>query len=230
VAAKKAKKPKEKPQTEIDLDRLQDLYLQAPNDVVVFEEFFLLVKAYSRSLTLKEIKTKIFLPPDRVDEVATEATLLFFKQYLKPEWRVWGSFAGALRWKVVEALYKESFEDKMSSLNQLVGEGTQEVADVLDKIGATILYNEEGEDPADAAARNFNVASAEISGLLDEAYEALPFRLFILFECYLLLRLRRPKTRRTLPAFQEFYLDGKAEKAFDLLMLEVRNRMMPYSG
>jgi len=218
---------KEKPQTEQDLELLQEQYLADPHNKKVFDEYFLLLKVYARSLALKEIKRKkIYLPPDRVDEVATEATILLLTQYRKDGWKIWGSFAGALRWKVVEALYSDANEDQTTSLNLTVGdEGSQEIMDILGKIGGEVLWREDDNDPQACLMRTFDVTASEINTVINEASEVLPYRLAILFQVYLLLYLRRPKTRLTIPSFKRFFLDKKSEEAFDLLMLEIRNRV-----
>lgn len=221
----RVKKPK--PITEVKLDALQEAYLNDRSNKKVFDEYFLLLKVYARSLALQEIKRKkIYLPPERVDEVATEATILLLSQYRKEEWRIWGSFAGALRWKVVEALYGDANEDQTTSLNLSVGDdGSQEMMDILTKIGGTLLWHEAEDDPQAYLIKTFDVTKSEIETVLQEASEVLPYRLTILFHVYLLLQLRRPKTRLTLPSFKKFFLDNKSEEVFDLLMLEIRNRV-----
>jgi len=219
-----------KPETEIRLTDMQDIYLANPKDEENFHKYFILLKAYARSLALKEIKTKIYLEPDHIEGVAVEAVLKLFNQYRKPGWKVWGSFAGALRWKVVEALYQDAEEESSKSLNLYIGDdSTRELGDILEKIGATVLWKQDGDDPQDAFLRNHNSSAAEVFEILKEATEALPYRLSLLFHAYLLIRLRRPKTRLTLPAFKEFFLDAKAEEAFELLLLEIRNRVTAHS-
>src|SRR5574344_1873157 len=94
-------------ETELRLQELQEKFLD-PNGCSKADkdEFFLVMRMYARSITLQMIKSKgLVLPPERVDEVCTDATLAIFKQYQKVGWRIEASFAGALRWKVVESLY-----------------------------------------------------------------------------------------------------------------------------
>ena len=220
------KKSKGKPPTELKLDELQKRYLEDPNNTEVFQKLFSLLKVYARSLALKEIKTKLYLDPDHIEGIAVDATLKLLKQYKKPGWKVWGSFAGALRWKVVEALYQDVNEESAQSLNTIIGDGSQELEDVLDKIGATILWSKEAQiNPEQAFLYKNNAVFAEIEEVLADAREVLPYRAEFLFHIYLLLRLRRPKTRLTLPSFREFFLDSKMEDAFELLLLEIRNRI-----
>ncbi len=222
---------KPKPETEVRLEELQEQFLKNPNDTLNFEKFFILLKAYARSLTLKEIKTKIFLDSDHIDGIATEAVLKFLNQYKKPGWKVWGSFAGALRWKVVEALYENHQEESTQSLNALLGEesNAKEVGDLLLKIGAKPIWSHEGEDPQELFMKKYDSTSSEILGILSESSEVLTYRQSLLFHAYLLLRLRRPKTRLTLPSFKLFFLNTQEEEAFELLLLEIRNRLAAHS-
>lgn len=218
---------KEKPQTEKDLAALQQQFLDDKTNKKVFDEYFLLLKVYARSLALKEIKSKkIYLPPDRVDEVATEATILLLSQYKREGWVIWGSFAGALRWKVIEALYRDAAEDQIDSLNFPVGEeGGQEMIDIIGRLGGNSLWKLAETDPQICLDKTYDVTMSEVDSVLEEAAEVLPYRLSLLFQVYLLLYLRRPKTRLTLPSFKSFFLDKKSEEAFDFLMLEIRNRV-----
>lgn len=225
-----ARTPRSKPETEIKLEELQECYIADPTNQDNFNRFFILLKAYARSLVLKEIKSKIYLDPDHVDGVATEAVLKLLNQYKKDGWRVWGSFAGVLRWKVVEALYEDCEEDSSQSLNMLIGDGNvRELGDILTKVGASPLWKHESDDPQENFFKNFDSSASEILGVLKESSEALPYRLAILFHAYLLLRLRRPKTRLTLPAFKQYFLDTKEEEAFELLLLEIRNRISQHA-
>lgn len=220
---------KEKPITEVQLDALQEDFLKDPNNEKVKTEFFFLLKSYSRSLTLKEIKNKIFLDPDRVDEVATEATLRFLNQYKKDGWKVWGSFAGALRWKVVEALYQDANEESAQSLNALIGDATSghEMGDFLDKLKAEPVFeSSKSIDPQIALVSLTENPMWEIRDILREASEILPYRTVYLFYIYLLQILRRPKSRLRHPTFKELFLSKKEEEQFDLLLLEVRTRLM----
>lgn len=225
-----ARKAGPKPPTEILLTDMQDIYLANPKDEKNFHSYFTLLKAYARSLALKEIKTKVYLDPDHIDGVATEAVLKLLNQYRKPGWKVWGSFAGALRWKVVEALYQDAEEESSQSLNLFLGtDSNRELGDILDKIGAVTLWKQESDDPQEIFISAHDSSKAEVFEILREATEVLPYRLVLLFHAYLLLKLRRPKTRLTLPAFKQYFLDAKAEEAFELLLLEIRNRVTAHS-
>ena len=222
------KKTTVKPPTEVALGEMQEKLLQDPERKVP-EEYFFLLKAYARSITLKKIKTKqIFLPPERVDEIATEATILMLSQYKKPGWRVDASFHGVLQWKVVEAMYGDASEDITTSLNLVIGDNAnQEVADIFKKLGAVPPWLDENPeyDPANLLMKSIDISMDEIHSVIKEAEEVLPYHMMLLFYAYLLLRMRRPKTRLTFPSFKKFFLDSKTEDVFDILLLEIRNRI-----
>ena len=72
-------------ETELRLQELQEKFLD-PNGCSKADkdEFFLVMRMYARSITLQMIKSKgLVLPPERVDEVCTDATLAILKQYQK---------------------------------------------------------------------------------------------------------------------------------------------------
>ncbi len=226
-----ARTPRPKPETEVRLEELQAAYLEDPENREVFHKYFILLKAYARSLALKEIKTKVFLEPDHIDGVATEAVLKLLNQYKKPDWKVWGSFAGVLRWKVVEALYENAEEESSQSLNLSIGEDNgSELGDILDRIGAKPLWKKESDDPQDIYMSTYDSSASEILAVLDEGTQVMNYRQSLLFHAYLLLRLRRPKTRLTLPAFKSYFLNTQEEDAFELLLLEIRNRVAEHGS
>ena len=208
-----ARPKKPKPETEVKLEDLQARFLENPKDQEVFNEYFLLLKAYARSICLKEIKSKIYLEPDRVEEVAVEATLKLLNQYKRANW------------KVVEALYQDAEEESAISMNLYVGDSTKELGDILEKIGAQALWKVDGENPQDVFFRAADVSISEIRHVLGEAAVVLNTRQQILFHAYLLLKLRRPKARQVFPSFTSLFLSSKEEEAFELLLLEIRNRV-----
>lgn len=217
-----------KPPTEVALEQMQEKLLQDPERKIP-EEFFLLLKAYARSITLSKIKSKqIFLSPERVDEISTEATILMLSQYKKPGWKVGASFHGVLQWKVVEAMYGDAKEDITTSLNLVIGDSNnQEVADVFKKLGAVPPWLDENPeyDPAELFMETVDISYDEVEAVIKEAEEVLPYHMMLMFYIYLLLKLRRPKTRLTIPSFKKYFLDSKTEDVFDILLLEIRNRI-----
>lgn len=221
------------PETEIKCQQLQEQYLQPDCPQSVKDEYFLLLRTYARSITLKEIKHKgIFLPPERVDEICTDAVLLILRQYRKEGWSIRASFAGALYWKVVEAMYGKADEEMVYSLNTTFT-SDQDSKEVMDLVGSdSEMPWQQGQgrepvsdDPADSITAQVNVAYDEIEDLINQAYEILPYPTFMRFLPWLLLQLRKPRTRNIQQLFDNLYLTNKESNAFDILWLEIRNRI-----
>lgn len=222
------------PETEQRLRQLQDRYTAEDCTKQERDEFFILLRNYARSIALKNIKSKnVYLSPERVDEICTDSTLALLKQYSKPGWRVEASFAGALQWKVREALYKPAKEEQASriSLNRPFSEDSNS-RELLDQISSTrnptsgnAFDVEESDNPIDSLMNSVNTAMGEITEVIDEAYDILPYRLYIRFLPWLLLKIRRPHTRNSAKTFASYFLESRDEDAFEILLLEIRNRI-----
>jgi len=222
------------PPTELELRSLQELYLQDKNNQVVVDKYFLLLRTYARSLILKKIKKLgIFLPPERVDELSTDVTLLLIKSYSKPGWKIGKSFAGAIKFKILEAMYHNSKDEMNSSLNQTFSEDkdSKEVLDVIGS-GSPLPWDyspygkrRDSDDPADMIAETMNVAFSEVVEILNEAYNDLPYRTYMRFVPWLVLQFRKPKTKNIQTLFNRLFLTSKEENVFDMLLLEIHNRI-----
>ncbi len=220
-----ARPKRPKPLIEIQLGELQELYLQDKEKYQ--NDFMLLLKPYARSLTLKEIKGKVVLPPDRVEEIAVEATLKLLNQYRNPEWKVWASFGGAIRWKVVESLYENSREESCLSLNTLIGASqNRSVEEVIVQLGMEPLYTDVQENPESILFKDFDGIANEVNGILQEAAEVMPYYYMLVFKIYFSLLLRRPKIKNAMQNFKKTFIQGKMEDVFDTLLLEIRNRLL----
>lgn len=216
------------PETEIVLTALQELYLKPNCSQALRDRYFMLMRAYARSILLKEIKRKgIVFPPEKVEELATDSTLLLMNQYTKEGWKISASFAGALRWKVVESLYGDSKDEMNYSLNRTFSEDSnaKEMLDLMSNSN-TPWYNHISQDPADEVAENENTAIEEVRTLVAQAYDILPYKVYLKFLPWLLLKLRKPRIRNVMMQFSRIFLNSKEEEAFDFLLLEMRNRIM----
>ena len=216
------------PETEIILTALQELYLKPGCSIALRDRYFMLMRSYARSILLKEIKRKgIVFPPEKVEELATDSTLLLMNQYTKEGWKISASFAGALRWKVVESLYGDSKDEMNYSLNRTFSEDSnaKEMLDLMSNSN-TPWYNHTSQDPADEVAENENTAIEEVRTLVAQAYDILPYKVYLKFLPWLLLKLRKPRIRNVMMQFSRIFLNSKEEEAFDLLLLEMRNRIM----
>ena len=222
------------PETERRLQELQKLFLADRNNQQVFEEYFLLLRTYTRSLTLKQIKRKnLFLPPQRVDEFCTDATLAHLDQNNKPNWKVGSSFAGVIRFKIIEAMWGHANDEMNSSLN-LTFSDDKDSKEILDVIGSGSAlpwnmseYGKEktSDNPADILVSTSNVSYDEVKSLIEECYIDLPYRLYLRFVPWLVLQFRKPKTKNIYSLFNRLYLTNKEENAFDMLLLELHNRI-----
>lgn len=233
---KKKKNTSELPQTEKQLKELQTLFLQDRNNQKVRDDFILLLRQYARSLTLKEIKKKgIFLEPWRVDEIATDATIQLYRQYSKPGWQVFASFAGALKWKIYNAMYAPAQEEiaLKSSLNDTFSEekDSKEIQDII-SFGACLPWDyDKGNDatmsydPSNNILDDIDVSIDEINSVINEAFKILPYPTYLRFLPWVLLQFRRPRTRNIQELYNNLFLSGREENAFDILLLEMHNRI-----
>lgn len=225
------------PQTELDCRVLQDKFLEKDCPQSVKDEYFLLLRTYARSLALKEIKRKgIFLQPERVDEICTDATLALMHQYSKEGWRVQASFAGTLYWKLLEAMYKQAPEDMVFSLNTTFSKDadSKEVMDLVGTNAALPWQDRLGKyasniNPEETILNEVNTSYSEVEEIIDEAYDILPYPTFMRFLPWLILQIRKPRTRNAQRLFESLYITSKEGDAFDILLLEIRNRILQHS-
>ena len=216
-------------ETELRLQELQEKFLD-PNGCSKADkdEFFLVMRMYARSITLQMIKSKgLVLPPERVDEVCTDATLAILKQYQKVGWKIEASFAGALRWKVIESLYGTKNEESHSSLNTTFSDDTdsKEMLDIVSSSSLPWSNDSYCDDPEETTFNQYSAVVEEVNRLLDEAYEILDYRLYVRFLPWLLLNIRKTRARNVMQTFTSCFLTSREESAFELLLLELRNRL-----
>lgn len=236
----KPKKSTPPPPTEVELQNLQKRFFMDRTDASVRDEFFLLMRRYARSLALKNIKrTNIYLPPERVDEICTDATLKIFEQYDKnPNWSINASFAGMLFWKVNEAMYGQADDEKTLSLNTPFDDDDSSGKEIMDLMSCSstlpwrsnVCSNVDLTDSPENVMFGFlDISYDEVSSLVDEAYEILPYRTFMRFVPWLVLQFRKPKTRNIYQLFTKLFLGSREESAFDLLLLELYNRIAQHT-
>jgi hypothetical protein len=225
------------PQTELECRRLQEEYIKPDCSQLIKDEYFFLLRNYAKSLSLKEIKRKgIYLPPERVSEICTDATLLLLSQYSKPGWKIRASFAGALYWKLLEAMYGQANEDMAFSLNTTFNDDndSKEVIDLVDSNAQLPWYSKfnrgaENTRPQDILLEEIDTSIDEINGIIEEAYEMLPYVTYLKFLPWLVLKIRKPRARNIQKLYSKIYLTNKEENAFDILLLEIRNRIIKHA-
>lgn len=225
-------------ETEARCQQLQEEYLKPDCPQEIKDEFFLYLREYAQSIALKVIKRLgIFLPPSRVDEIKTDATLLLMSQYSKPGWKVMASFAGAIYWKVMDAMYKQADDERNSSIDFKFTEdsNSKELVDIIDSGTALPWQAAMGLEPVvdgnpeNSIEQGISVAYEEIEELIDEAYEMLPYPTFLKFVPWLILQIRKPRTRNINLLFKKTFLSSKEENALDILLLETRNRVAEHT-
>lgn len=220
---------KRKPATEIRLTDLQEQYLATRNEGV-WQEMFSIMIQYARSLVLKATKGRVFLDPDHVMGVATDAAIKIMRRYHDdPDFLIEHSFGGFLRWKVIESLYGDRQEESHLSLNHIVsGEGGQvtELGDLQSSIGFHTSTGIISDEPIldGVLAREMYYVVREVLSEFDTAVDN--YRLSLLARVLVLLLVRKSKIRHSMNIFHRIiHMKPKEEEALDLLLLEIRNRL-----
>lgn len=217
---------KQKPETEIRLSELQEIYLST-RDPEAWREMFDTMIKYARSLTLKVNRGKVYLDPEHVLAVATDSAIKIMERYNQPNFRIEHSFGGLLRWKVLESLYGNWEEESHMSLNAIVGDDSgnkTELGDLQDKMNLHPLSPAFSVEMDESQFENIIDNVRDIIEEFDYAVDS--YRLSILARLYILLTFRKSKVRQSIASFKQYAsLNIKEEQALDLLLLEIRNRL-----
>lgn len=217
---------KQKPETEVRLSELQEIYLTT-RDPEAWREMFDTMIKYARSLTLKVNRGKVYLDPEHVLAVATDSAIKIMERYNQPNFRIEHSFGGLLRWKVLESLYGNWEEESHMSLNAIVGDDSgnkTELGDLQDKMNLHPLSPTLSVEMDETQFENIIDNVRDIIEEFDYAVDS--YRLSLLARIYILLTFRKSKVRQSVASFKQYAnLDIKEEQALDLLLLEVRNRL-----
>lgn len=235
---------KQKPETEIRLSELQEIYLTT-HDPAAWREMFEIMIKYARSLTLKINKGKVYLDPEHVQAVATDSAIKIMARYnhedpanpkivdplLPPiapsNFRIEHSFGGLLRWKVLESLYGNWEEEAHLSLNAIVGDDSgnkTELGDLQDKMHLQSLGSQFTVELDESKLEDLTISIRSILSEFDIAVDS--YRMTLAARLYLLLTLRKSKIRQSANLFKQcIKLEPKEEQALDLLLLEIRNRL-----
>lgn len=228
------------PETEVTLQGLQEKYLSPNRTQKDIDNYFLLMRQYARSLVLKQCaRTRKFLTPERVDEIATDSTIRLFEQYTTiPNWKINSSFAGMLIWKVYEAMYKHKNDDWNISLESKIYNSSNDssnkelkdvVSDTEDTDYSNNFYEEKSDNPINDLLNEENVIMTEVDDLLFDAHKNLPYTMYLKFIAWLVLKFRKAKSKNVSEFFDEMWLDNKEIRVFDILFLEFRNRLRKYT-
>jgi hypothetical protein len=217
---------KQKPETEVRLSELQEIYLTT-RDPEAWREMFDTMIKYARSLTLKVNRGKVYLDPEHVLAVATDSAIKIMERYNQPNFRIEHSFGGLLRWKVLESLYGNWEEESHMSLNAIVGDDSgnkTEVGDLQEKMNLHPLSPAFSVEMDESQFENIIENVRDIIEEFDYAVDS--YRLSMLARLYILLTFRKSKVRQAVSSFKQYAsLNIKEEQALDLLLLEIRNRL-----
>lgn len=185
---------------------------------------------YTRSCILKRNKKKKFMEPEDVSDKAISAALAFMSQYNKnPDFYVGASFAGMVKWKIVEALYKYQTEDDHLSLNQIISDdGQKEIVDNMTYEDNAISCNSfDYLSPEDKVlAMDNETVFMSVVKELDQIIGHDSKNAF-LTRLYLLIILRGPRTRHSKRLFLEKWgKDHQTEQVLEASLLELHQRML----
>ena len=105
----------------------------------------------------------------------------------------------------------------------------KEILDVMgsneNKSWQLVAGSSEEVDPEDQFFNKINVTFNEVDSLIDIAYNLLPYNVFFKFILWLLLFFRKPKSRNAQTAFKNYFMSNQEEDAFELILLEIRNKI-----
>jgi hypothetical protein len=221
-------KMEDKPETERKLFEYQEEYLRT-RKTETWKKMFHLCYDYARSLVLKRLKGKVYIDPEEVDDYSITSTLAFMRQYLiKPYFRVGASFAGMIKWKVIESMYRYQKEDHNESLNAVLDSNTtdktSELQDNLEKIGFTPMQGSYSRKPDDL------LSDIDLKDIVDEVInEMLEMNLDEYTTLIILFRLviifKKPKNRHIKINFQDRWeRDFKVYSICELSEKEIKAR------
>ena len=182
---------------------------------------------YAKSMILKRNKGNKFMEPEDVEDKAIDAAMSFMNQYLRREdFEVGASFAGLIKFKIVEILYKGR-EDYHVSLNQIISDDSK--TELIDSLGANNYQSiicSEIDNPEEQLFRE--TPKEIIHNVLNELDEEIGHDslLALKVRMYLTIILRSPKTRHIKRLFLEHWADNyQTEQVLESTILEIHNRI-----
>lgn len=219
----------DKPKTELELDELQKKWLEE-KDEQAYKKMFEILVNYARSIILKMTRGKKFLSPDYVFNTSVDAVIKFFEQYQKnPQFKVDYSFAGTLRYKVLECLYgpKIQKQDTIGSINSYINsEGDiDELESLQEKLDMRPYWSSELDtnDPIYKIYHTEETTIATIFSVINDILKtSIEPRELLLLMLALLHTFRKSKN---IDNFKMEYLDNKLSDIYEMALLEIRDRL-----
>lgn len=214
-------KLEDKPETEQALFALQEKWLKT-KDSNTWAEMYLLAQQYMGSLLKKRLTGTVYLEPEEIEDKTSQAVVKFMSKYLtNPKFEVGTSFAGMMKWPIVEVLYgKENL--KVDSLDRILSKDANvTVGDLISDDG----INAVAPSPEDAVLDSPVDCIIQILKELEEM-QSVANKTKIFIYLYLILTLRGPRNRHSKRVFQDNWLsDYRDKKVLDLTLLEIYNRL-----
>jgi hypothetical protein len=195
-----------RPQIEKDLTSVQRKYFKEKNPDkkhALWQDMFIMVKKYGRSLILKKKKGGKYTDPDTIEDQAIQVALSFMSQYLyRPNFYVGVSFAGMMNGKVMEALYKQLPDDDNYSLNETMNDSDHEFEDIQGSETITSIFKEMPLPEEVLERISITTVLYDLFSEFDELVKDEKIRLKLRF--YIFILLRRPRNKHIFPTFLKY--------------------------
>jgi hypothetical protein len=215
-----------KPQIEKDLTEVQRKYFKEKDPAkkhILWQEMFSLVQKYGRSLILKKKKGGRFVDPETIEDQSIQVALAFMSQYIyRPDFHVEVSFAGMMNGKVLETLYKQLPDDDNESINETMGDSTNEFEDIQDTAMESVFR--EMPLPEDALNRvSITKIMYDLFEEFDEQVTDLKIKLKLRF--YIFILLRKPRNKHIFPTFLKYQCNKQELDLIQLFELTLYERL-----
>lgn len=214
----------EKPETEQEMFRLQDIYLRTKSQKA-WQDLYDIAQSYMGSLIKKRLKNKKGFPADELENITTGATISFMNQYrTRKGFEIGASFAGMMDKKAMEALYsgKKDPIERSFSLDVTINDSQTKVQDLLSDEKFSDAYNDLHHTASIQDAIDI------VDEVLDELDESLRYDpvLEVIVRLYVVLFFRRPKSRHAKRMFLETYAkSNQVERVINRTILEICTRL-----
>jgi hypothetical protein len=215
-----------KPQIEKDLTEVQRKYFKEKDENkkhLLWQEMFSLVQKYGRSLILKKKKGGRFVDPETIEDQSIQVALAFMSQYIyRPEFHVEVSFAGMMNGKVLETLYKQLPDDDNESINETMGDSTNEFEDIQDTAMESVFR----EMPLPEDVLNKVSITKVIYDLFEEFDEQVTdLKIKLKLRFYIFILLRKPRNKHIFPTFLKYQCNKQELDLIQLFELTLYERL-----
>jgi hypothetical protein len=215
-----------RPQIEKDLTIIQRKYFKEKDPAkkhILWQDMFVLIKKYARSLILKKKKGGKYTDPEIIEDQSIQVALVFMSQYLyRPDFFVGVSFAGMMNGKVLETLYKQLPDDDNFSLNETINDSEHEFEDIQDTIMESIFR----EMPLPEECL-YKVSITDIVHELLKEFDSLvkDEKVKLKLRFYIFILLKKPRNKHIFPTFFKYQCNKKELDLIQLFELELYQRI-----